>query len=132
MFASVSGPARLNSHPVHGAGLFVCIWLWDFEWVRIYAVRLKNKFYRRKFRVVAFLLALSLFTLSPIASRSLVLSKLQPRTASGGAGKQIGSRSLERTNAAFLHLPLSFEPADANEFVVRAGGRTLALTAVVA
>src|SRR2546421_1462022 len=36
MFASVSGPAILNSQSVHSAGFFVCIWLWDFEWVRIY------------------------------------------------------------------------------------------------
>jgi len=80
---------------------------------------------------VAFLLALSLLTLSPIASRSLVLSKLQPRTAPGGAGKRTGSRSLESTNAALLHLPLSFEPSvRANEFVVRGGGRTLFLTPV--
>src|SRR5205807_6377337 len=131
MFASVFGPARLNSQSVHSAGLFVCIWLWDFEWVRIYAVRLKNHFYRRKFRVVAFLLALSLLTLSVGTSQS-VSSRIQKKTSAiDRAGERTGARSLERTSAAFLHLPLSFEPADsANEFVVRGGGPTLSLTPV--
>src|SRR5437868_6389382 len=93
---------------------------------------LKNHFHRRKFRPIALMLAFSLLTLSPAASRSVVSSNLQQETqASERAGKQAASRSLARTNAALLNLPLSFEPANgANEFVVRAGGHCLFITPV--
>src|SRR5213592_3212535 len=90
----------------------------------------KNHFHRRKSRAVAFLLTCGLLAPSPAAYRSVVSSSLQKRASpSDKAGKQTESRSLARTNAALLNLPLSFEPANsANEFVVRGGGHSLSLT----
>ena len=95
---------------------------------------LKNHFHRRKFRPIALMLAFSLLTLSPAASRSVVSSNLQQKPlASERAGKQAASRSLARTNTALLNLPLSFEPNQGQtdrkvKYLARGSGYTLFLT----
>src|SRR5437867_8485135 len=90
----------------------------------------KNHFHCRKSRAVAFLLTCGLLTASLAANRSAASSSLQQRaSASGKAGKQTRLRTLAKTSAALLNLPLSFEPANgANEFFVRGGGHSLSLT----